>query len=201
MSSRARSWLIAVVGLAFGLMPRAAAAQWAVAGHAGVTFAPTTGFVDLDDAAGRGKPIVGASITWLRPGWLGLEGEISLAPGYFNGGGPSSLVVSSRVTVGSASAVVFWPAIKKWPLRPFLSAGPAFVRVRSRDVADIFAVDSTLAALNLGAGVWYLPSPRVGIRMDVRLLRSRPGEDPGPGGFSGAYLDYWRTTFGAGFRF
>ena len=65
-------------------------------GFFGATFGGGTTFVDLEKAAGRLNPVIGASAMTLGD-MFGVEAEIADAPGFFQAG-DQHLVLSSRVT-------------------------------------------------------------------------------------------------------
>src|SRR5262245_32708622 len=77
------------------MAPSEAAADWIVRPFFGAAVNPTHGFVDLEQTAGNSKLVLGAAAGW-RPRAIGVEVELSVLPGFFNG--PGGLIIAGRVT-------------------------------------------------------------------------------------------------------
>jgi hypothetical protein len=68
------------------------------------------------------------------------------------------------------------------------------------DNFQTFRVRRTMPAITLGAGASGLLTNRVGVRFDVRYLRSIAQEDEFVIGV-GRQLSYWRGTIGIGIKY
>ena len=130
---------------------------------------------------------------WLRSGVLGVEGEVALTPGYFQG--DPSRVLSSRVTTLLGNVVLAAPlSLTRESLRPYLSAGWGLMRATSNIPPELgLAYSRNLSAFNLGGGVIGMLSRRTGLRWDLRYLRGI-GSREGDTLTGGARLTYWRAS-------
>src|SRR4051794_41825778 len=85
---------------------RPAAGEWHITPTIGLTFASNTSLVDIDHGTDRVHPNVGATISFLGGGVLGLEGVVALTPGFYKGDeafidGSRCLVVMGFVLVAA----------------------------------------------------------------------------------------------------
>lgn len=175
---------------------RALGQDWFAAPFAGATFKADTGFVDLEGATSKSKPVLGASAGRLTDHWLGFEGEIGFVPGFFSGG--TGLVSSSRVVTAMGSVVLSPKAFFRDGLvRPYGAIGAGAIFVQLTDVADVFSTSTTLKALNGGGGVIVRLSPRLALRGDMRYLRSEfANPQLGRPALGEQYLHFWRASTG-----
>jgi hypothetical protein len=79
-------------------------------------------------------------------------------------------------------------------VRPYLTIGVGLVHVTSADIADIFPIDSTRPVGSVGGGVWLSLSRHLGVRADVRFLRSQSEPES-------TRFETWHSTLGATLRF
>ena len=132
---------------------------------------------------------------WLGSGVLGVEGEIALTPGYFQG--DKGLVQSSRVTNRA------WKRRARRTPQPHAGVAAA-VRVGrlGPDASDCehpsdvegLGYSRNLTAFNMGGGVIGMLSRRTGLRWDVRYLRGIGSAEGGGTLNGGAKLTYWRAS-------
>jgi hypothetical protein len=169
-----------------------------VAGFVGATARTETGFIDLEGAASKRKPAVGMAAGWWSKSWFGIEGELTLLPGFFEG--DAGLVVSSRVITANGNLLVSpWRSER---VQPYATIGAGVMSVRMSDVAGVFPTDTNLAALNGGGGVIVAMRPRFAVRGDLRYFRSRFDESPAGGPALGArFLHNWRISAGIVVRY
>jgi opacity protein-like surface antigen len=180
--------------VAVSVLPPPAQAQFTLTPFAGVSAGGETGFVDVEQAAGDLKPVYGLSAGWrMRPRWtLGVEG--ALMPTFLKADG--GLVERGRLTSFLAHVdYAVWPRSTSTGTQLFLTGGIGVVRVDIDDVFDAFTGSSTLPAGHVGAGVHFPVRSRIGLRSDVRYLRStsKPG---GRAAFDEEYVSFWRVTSG-----
>lgn len=185
---------IILVGVLVTAVPATSYAEWTLKPFAGVTFASSHGFVDLDGVSGA-QPTFGGAVGW---DWakLGIELELATAPKFFKGA--NGLVESGRLDTFFVNA--------SWRLRPsdsrlqpYVTFGVGAARVTIDDALDAFTSTSALVAANLGAGV-IATTARVRLIGDVRYIRSQFG-DSGPAGLGEEFVTYWRATGGVLIRF
>jgi CubicO group peptidase (beta-lactamase class C family) len=92
MTSRLTAvWLGALLMMA----PSEAAADWIVRPFVGAAVSPSDGFVDLEQTSSDSKLVWGAAAGWRRRA-LGVEFEVTILPGYFDG--PDDLIITAHVT-------------------------------------------------------------------------------------------------------
>jgi hypothetical protein len=169
-------WIACVAALTCAAT-RCHAADWMVTPMVGSTVRSQTGFVDLDETAGRSHWIYGVSVMRLSDRVLGIDGEVAIAPSFFTG---HQLVQSSRVTTANVSAVLTLP--RRWAaVRPYLAVGIGLVRASSRDVRNIFPIDSTLPG-------------HLAVRADTRFARTDNVDSPSA--FGGGFIEMWRVAAG-----
>lgn len=180
------------------LAPATADAQWVVKPFAGLSVSSSYGFVDLEQAAGKTKPIIGVAFGW-QPTDLGVEVEFATAPNFFKTGG--GLLNTGKLDTLMAN--VTWFPLTGWRgerLRPYVSGGAGVVRVSLEDALGAFSSDSTLAAGNVGGGLMVQLRRRLRVNGEVRYVRSRFG-DQNHAGFGEEFVAFTRVTLGAVLRF
>ena len=64
------------------------------------------------------------------------------------------------------------PGVTGGGLRPYAVIGGGLIHAEAEDSFEIFQVRRTVPAINLGVGAIGLLTPTVGVRFDVRHLRS-----------------------------
>ena len=186
--------MLAVLAL---LMPATAGAEWTVKAFAGVTAASRSGFVDLEGATGKTKPLVGGGLGWEWSNGFGVELELATAPSFLKGSG--DLVESGRLDTVMANATWLLPRPSS-RLRTYISGGIGAARITFEDALGAFTTTSTLGAGNVGGGV-LVPLPRrAQIGGDVRYVRSQYGA-ANRGGFGEEYVGFWRAAGGVLLRF
>ena len=98
-----RSLAIALLLLA----PAPAAAEWQIRPFIGFTFGGATTFVDLEQAAGEQKAVIGVSGGWLGE-IFGFEGDFGLIPGFFQTA-EKDLLLESGLRTLTGNVVVAMP--------------------------------------------------------------------------------------------
>ena len=187
-------WIVALLTMA----PREAAADWIVRPFFGAALGPSHGFVDLEQTSGDSKLVLGAAAGW-QPRAIGVEFEVSVIPGFFDG--PADLVIAGNVTTVMGN--VTWQLPKpnaSSRLRAYVAGGAGIVRIRLADALGAFSSGTSLAAANAGGGVLIRLRPRLDINADVRYFKSQYG-DVGRAGFSEQFVSFTRLTGGVVFRF
>jgi opacity protein-like surface antigen len=137
------------------------------------------------------RRMFGASIGTTR-GIFGFEQDIAYAPDFFgkNAGGDSAML-----TLMSNLMVV----VPAGPIRPYVLAGVGLMRPHVRFDALSLALDKNALAYDFGAGLNIFVTRRVGVRGDVRRLRTM--KEVTLGVFSSDQIDFWRASAGLTFGF
>ena len=195
MSSRLVAAMIVAL---LTMVPAEAAADWMVRPFFGAALNPSHGFVDLEQTAGDSKLVLGAAAGW-HPRAIGVEVEVSVLPGFFDG--PADLILAGQVTTVMGNLT--WQLPKPHAssrLRAYVTGGAGIVRIRLEDALDAFSSRTSLAAANAGGGVLVRLRPRLDISADVRYFKSQYG-DACRAGFSEQFVSFTRITGGVVLRF
>ena len=187
-------WICALLTM----VPSEATADWIVRPFFGAALSPSHGFVDLEQTSGDSKIVLGAAAGW-HPHAIGVEFELSVLPGFFDG--PDDLITAGNVTTLMGN--VTWQLPKPHAssrLRAYVAGGAGIVRVRLEDALDAFSSTTSLAAGNAGGGVLVRLRPRLDINADVRYFKTQFG-DVGRSGFSERFVSFTRLTGGVMLRF
>jgi outer membrane protein with beta-barrel domain len=180
------------------MVPSEAAADWIVRPFFGAALSPSHGFVDLEQTSGDSKLVLGAAAGW-HPRAIGVEFELSVLPGFFDG--PGDLISAGNVTTVMGN--VTWQLPKPHEssrLRAYVAGGAGIVRIRLEDALDAFSSTTSLAAGNAGGGVLVRLRPRLDINADVRYFKTQFG-DVDRAGFSEQFVSFTRLTGGVVLRF
>ena len=185
-------WLTAgLVAALAGFTPAVARAQ-------GVSITPFAGLTFAGDAPTE-KFATGVSVSFMGD-VAGLEIDLGYTPDFFNEDPDQVILIGdSNLTTLMANLVV-GVGDNDAPVRPYVVAGLGLVRSRI-DLGDLFDdVSTNEVGLTLGGGVTGMVSDNVGLRGDIRYIRSL--EDPEPDDdFEVAIgnFDFWRATVGVVF--
>ena len=179
--------------------PATARADFFVIPFAGIKFGGSTSIVDLELAADKNKLVLGAAALKIGQGFLGYEVEFATMPAYFEN--DEEAVVRPLVKAGSyvsdltgSLVLSFPPSFTRGGLRPYAVIGGGLIHAESADFLEVFQVRRTVPAINLGFGATGLITNNVGVRFDLRHLRSISRDAPSGG--VGRHIDYWRFTMG-----
>jgi len=178
-------------------VPALSYAEWTLKPFAGITFASSHGFVDLDNAAGTVQPMFGSAVGWDWPNRFGVELELATAPTFLKGA--SGLVETGRLDTLFVNGYWRLPQIGS-RFQPYIAIGAGGARVTLDDVLGAFTSTTALAAGNIGGGVIATTSARFRVIGDVRYIRSQ-FRDIGPAAVGEASVAYWRAAGGLLIRF
>jgi outer membrane protein with beta-barrel domain len=187
-------WICALLTL----VPSEAAAEWIVRPFIGAAVRPNHGFVDLEQTSGDSKLVWGAAAGWQRRA-IGLEVELGVLPGFFDGQG--DLIIDGQVMTVMGNFT--WQLPKPHEssrVRAYIAGGAGIVRIRLEDALDAFSSTTSLAAGSAGGGVLVRLRPRLDVNADVRYFKTQFG-DLDPSGFSEQFLSFTRLTAGVVLRF
>ena len=180
------------------MVPSEATADWIVRPFFGAALSPKHGFVDLEQTSGDSRLVLGAAAGWHRRS-IGVEFELSVLPGFFDG--PGDLLIERHVTTVVGNITWQWPKPHESSrLRVYVAGGAGIVRIRLEDALDAFSSKTSLAAGNAGGGVLVRLRPRLDINADVRYFKTQCG-DVDRAGFSEQFVSFTRLTAGVVLRF
>src|SRR5438045_1482826 len=150
-------------------VPAQAAAEWQIKPSLGIAFGGVTTFVDVDHAAGNvcslGTTCIDANLVLGLSGMLlgkvfGVEADLTYGPGFFQS--DQHLVVESSATTLTGNLVVALPRhLAAYTLRPYFVGGAGLVHAHIVPSLSALQVDTTLPAMDCGAGVTGFLSDRI----------------------------------------
>jgi hypothetical protein len=153
-------------------------------------------FADLEGGAGESASAVGGSVALVSQGVFGVEADVGYVPGFFERGDRQLVFPGSFVTSLTGAAIVTLPlSITRESLRPYLAGGGGLIWAEARDITSTFPIQSTMPAIIMGGGAVGFLSNTVGVRFDLRYIRSLgQGDDVIAG--TGARVRFWRGSVG-----
>lgn len=199
---RASRLLAAIVAAAAALTPAPARADVFVSPFLGVKFRGATNQLDLDESNGvrETKSAVGISGVVVSDDGPGLEIDIAHQSRFFEGA-DDSLVTRSGVTTLSANVMLAAPiAWTRESLRPFAVAGLGWMHASSNDQISLNPIKNDYLGLTMGIGAVGFLTDVVGLRFDLRYLKSVSSADTAELTGRVARLSFWRATIGVVFR-
>jgi hypothetical protein len=202
---RSLSGRLVVSALLLVAPPTNASADWLFTGFLGSTFAGSTTHLDLEGGVGANQVIYGATVGWLSQSIIGVEAEFAYAPRFFETDNRAGPVTGSHVMTLMGSVLVTLPlSVTRESLRPYLVGGIGMMQngsATSLDFVNEFdPQERNVLGVNMGGGAIGFVSPDVGVRFDLRHIRSLlRGTNPLTGE-PGTQLRFWRVTVGVALR-
>ncbi|HWI16664.1 MAG TPA: hypothetical protein VNT81_02875 [Vicinamibacterales bacterium] len=167
---------------------------------AGIKFGGSTSIVDLELAANKKALTLGASAIKLTNSIIGYEIDFGSVTGYFENGDLGLIKPGSYVIDLTGNVLLSLPpGATRGGLRPYLVAGGGLIHAEAEDVFEVFQIRRTVPAITLGVGAVGLLTNNVGVRFDVRHLRSLSKD--ASFGLVGRRIAYSRFTLGLLLRF
>lgn len=190
--------VLITVGILLAL-PGVARADFFIVPFAGVKFGGSTSIVDLELAAGKKKLVLGIAARTISDGIIGYEAEFGNIAGYFGNEEVSSITPlvkpGSYVNDLTGSLVLSLPPrFTGGGLRPYAVIGGGLIHAESEDYLELFQVRRTVPAITFGVGAIGMFTNNVGVRFDVRHLRSLAND--APTGSVSRQIAYSRLTIG-----
>jgi hypothetical protein len=132
----------------------------------------------------------GASVGTTLGGVVGGDLDVGYSPGFFGRDVNSHvLTVMGNVTVG-----IPFGGTRRAGLRPYVTGGIGVIRSRIDDRLLGLSMSSTDFGVNVGGGVLAFFNRHLGVRADLRYMRSAEDEA------SAGRVHFWRTSFGVTLR-
>ena len=183
-----------IAALALVLAPASARADWLFTPNIGTTFGGA--------ADGREHLTYGASIGWMGAGIIGIEGDFQFTPEFFEGNDDDvDFFGSSNVVTAMGNVIVGIPigGQSGGGFRPFGFAGIGLIQ-QNTDADSAFEIDTNEFGFNVGGGVMGFFNDVVGLRGDLRYVRSFEDADDNLVTIGIGDFDYWRANIGVVFR-
>ena len=143
--------------------------------------------------------MLGVAALKIDSGIIGYEAEFGNITGFFgnaDGAGAKPLIKGGSYVNDLTGSVVLLlpPGVTGGGLRPYAVVGGGLVHAEAEDILQVLQVRRTVPVINLGVGAIGMLTNNVGVRFDVRHLRSL-STDPSIGGV-GRRIAYSRFTIG-----
>jgi len=191
-------WVAAFVLL---LSPPEARAEW--------LFTPSIGSTFGADTFGENNRVMSLAIASIDEDAFGWEANLTVAPNFFDRTiSQFDFVGSGNVTTTMINALISIPVAgqQRTSFRPYVTGGLGLMRMHvASDPADPFVTNEHEVGWDLGAGAMGFFGNYVGLRGDLRYLRSFQNGHPSwtrnvdvdiaPGNF-----DFFQATVGLTFR-
>lgn len=180
--------------------PATSSADIFVSPFLGVKFRGLTNDLDFDrDSGARDtKSSVGLSGVLIADDGYGLELEVAHQPRFFEA---SSIVTRSGVTTLGGNLMLALPvSITRESLRPYAVVGLGWMHASANNGIGILEFSNDFLGLTMGVGAVGFLSDVVGLRFDVRHLRSVASADTSQVNQEDVRLRFWRATVGVVFR-
>lgn len=167
----------------------------------GLKFGGGTSIVDLELAAEKRAFTMGGSIVVLGDGVIGYEADFGYMPGYFERNDSLPLIkTGSYVLDLSGGVIAALPAgVTRGGLRPYMVGSVGLINAQAADILEVLIIRRTVPGYKLGIGAQGLLSNSVGVRFDLRHVRSFTGDD-GSLARVGRRISYSRLTVGLMFK-
>ena len=166
--------------------------DWLVMPFIGLKSGGSTSFLELEQAEGNAKLVIGGSVALLGSGILGVEGDLSYVPNYFERN--SRFVVSSYALTLGGNVILTVPlTMTREGLRPYFVGGGGWMRGAAEQQLGLFEISMSKPGITLGGGAIGMLSDRTGLRFDFRYQRS-VGHDEDDPPDAGPLLSFWRFS-------
>jgi opacity protein-like surface antigen len=142
---------------------------------------------------------MGLSVGWKGQGHWGFEAEVADAPEFFEQDG---FRIDRRVTTVMGNAIYALPMTGA-KLTPYAAGGLGLVRPHLAEAGEFAVVEAKKLGFNVGGGLMGSLNDHVGLRGDVRYLRSvrSTDADTNPFGIDFSKFGFWRVTGGVVLKF
>jgi len=183
-----------IAALALALAPASARADWLFTPNIGTTFGGA--------ADGREHITYGASIGWMGAGIIGIEGDFQFTPEFFEGNDDDvDFFGSSNVVTAMGNVIVGIPVggQRGGGFRPFGFAGIGLIQ-QNTDAEGALEIDTNEFGFNVGGGVMGFFNDHLGLRGDLRYVRSFQDTDDNLVTIGIGDFDFWRANIGVVFR-
>jgi outer membrane protein with beta-barrel domain len=136
----------------------------------------------------------GASVGATSAGVLGVEFDFGYSPDFF-GNGLNSYVLT---TMGNVIVGIPFDGTRSSGIRPYATGGIGLIRARIDAPFNRVSIANNDVGVNVGGGVMGFLGAHVGVRADLRYVRSLEDDNlvNSFGAIDIGRVHYWRTTFG-----
>ena len=199
---------MSVAAITIVAVPSRASADWLFTPYIGGNFGGSANFGDFDefDDEFERRVTYGAALGWMGAGIAGFEFDFGYSPNFFENtlGSATFDWGESNVTTLMGNVVLGAPiGGQRGPgFRPYGTAGLGLIRASASGSTFFDDLDTNDFGLNIGGGVHGFFNDNVGLRGDLRYLRSLQDNEPDGNLDVGlSDFEFWRATVGVTFRF
>jgi opacity protein-like surface antigen len=192
-----RMLVLSVATAACLLTPLPARADGLITPFIGADFGGDAGNCEGVTPCSSKQLAYGVGLGFMVGGVVGFEGEFAYAPHFFGEGGARAdnhlLTVMANVIAG----------VPLGPVRPYVVGGVGVINTDiSQSTVGLYnAYTNNSFAVNFGGGLMILFSTHVGVRGDLRYLRTLQNIEFPQFGFDNKSLQFGRGSFGVVLRF
>ena len=186
---------VTLAALLLMLAAPSARADWLLTPNIGTTFGA--------DANGREHLTYGVSLGWMGRGIFGFEADFQYTPEFFEPNDDDiDFIDSSNVLTVMGNAIIGIPIGGQTGagLRPFGVVGVGLLQSQQESADEVFDFDNNEFGFNVGGGVMAFVTDHVGLKGDIRYVRSFDSVGDNITTVSVGDFDFWRANFGATFR-
>lgn len=152
----------------------------------------------INDAGGGYPATFGARLEWFSRGIFGAGVDVARVGDFLSDA--QGRVRDSSMTTVMANVTVGGPLPEGRGFRPYLSGGVGLLRYSLTGTTGLEDSDTDFG-YNVGAGVDYFFTPRVGAELDLRYIRNTTDFRLGGLDFEEGILEYARWSAGLVVRF
>ena len=145
--------------------------------------------------------VLGANAAWLTNNVFGAEIDFGYAPRFFASNQALDRPGSNALSLTGNVLLAVPLSVTRESLRPYVTGGMGVLHAGLADLAGIETVDRNLLAVSLGGGAIGFLSPRVGVRFDLRNIRSTSRGLNTATLLNEPRLGFWRATIGVAIRY
>jgi hypothetical protein len=189
--------VLPVVLVVLLLAPATARADGLITPYVGYDFGGNAGSCGNVPGCKTKQVTWGGGLGFMVGGVLGIEADFSYAPHFF---GESSQRSDNYVLTVMGNLIAGVPI---GPIRPYAVGGVGLLRTDiSRSPSGLYnALTDNSVAFDIGGGMMGFFSNHVGLRGDIRFVRSFSTLSFSAFDLSDENLEFWRGVFGVTFKF
>jgi len=189
--------VLAVSLMLLGFAPSVAHADGLIVPFYGVNFGGTSG-ENISTAFDANRNTWGVSFAWMGAGVIGLEADLGYTSDFYgktDADGTGLLSATGNVLLGLP-----FGGQKGFGIRPYGLIGLGLIHSKLDALTDVIGFDDTQASWDVGGGVMMFFTSHVGVRGDLRYIRTFSAVD-----FLGLtesdHIEFSRGTVGLVLRF
>ena len=171
----------------------------ATAGAQSLWVSPFLGTTMGNDQTHKNATVGIAAGAMVYKGWLGVEGELASAPDFFKQDG---FLTDRRLLTAMGNVIVVVPQLKHEKFEVYGTGGLGLIRPHITEAGGFSKVEVNKLGFSVGGGVAGFFSKCVGVRGDVRYLRTLKDDVKSNAfGIDFGGFGFWRSSVGLVVRY